>query len=142
QIEVTRSGPEVTSANNTGFYVREGSLVGRGFMKGDVVSSQTANIPSLERFVSAGLSVDGNTVIRARLKRDRSKSVNAANDSVVHYKKAVSLLPSVDGPVQEADTVAGVTLGEILPRVATLPSAHVFVAAALGAPQQNQAVLH
>jgi len=142
QIEVTRSGPEITNASNTGFYVREGGLVARGFMKGDVISSQTANFPRLERFVSVGLSEDGNTVIRARLKRDRSKAVNAANDSVVHYNKALSFSPSLQGPVQEADTVAGVTLGEILPRVATLPSAHVIVAAALGAPQQNQAVLH
>lgn len=107
QIEVTRSGPGITSANNTGFYVREGGSVGRGFMKGDVVASQTASFPSLERFVSAGLSVDGNTVIRASLKRDRATGVNAANDSVVAFEKAVSVVAPFQTPLQEADTVAG-----------------------------------
>jgi hypothetical protein len=111
------------------------------FSEGGIIPSNIITFDFIKSLSAYAANHIGEVSLIGKLRTTGFGAVTAATDSFLATNNVQSVVPNASRSLREGDSVAALTLGQFLPRVASGGSAHAFVTALSAPSDQNQAAL-
>jgi hypothetical protein len=111
------------------------------FSEGGIIPSNIITFDFIKSLSAYAANHIGEVSLIGKLRTTGFGAVTAATDSFLATNNVQSVVPGGSRGLREGDSVASLTLGQFLPRVASGGSAHAFVTALSAPSDQNQAAL-